>query len=146
MSADPYDLNRFVEAQGPVYAEVCDELRDGRKRTHWMWFVFPQLRGLGTSSMADRYGIASLDEARAYWAHPALGPRLRECVELVLAVPGRSAREIFGQPDDWKLHSCLTLFASAAPEEPVFANALDRFFEGRRSTRTSEMLGDQAGD
>src|SRR6476659_3909139 len=124
---DPYDLQRFVDAQAGVYDAVCDELRNGHKTRHWMWFVFPQLQGLGQSAMAHWYGIASLDEARAYLAHPLLGPRLRECTQLVLRVEGRTARAIFGAPDDLKFRSCMTLFGFAAPDEDVFAQALDKY-------------------
>ncbi len=138
--ADPFDLDRFVEAQDPVYDDVVAELRRGRKTSHWMWFVFPQLRGLGRSAMAERYGIASLAEAGAYWGHPVLGPRLRECVDLLLAVRGRTAREILGSPDDIKLRSCLTLFERAVPEEPAFGRALDRYFDGVRDAITNERL------
>lgn len=125
---DPFRLQRFVDAQDPVYDAVRDELRAGRKRTHWMWFVFPQLAGLGRSDMARRYAIASRDEAIAYLAHPVLGPRLRECARLVLDIEDRSIGEIFGAPDDLKLRSSLTLFAAVAPEEPVFAACLRHHF------------------
>ena len=117
---DPFRLKRFVDAQEPVYGTVLDELRAGRKRTHWMWFVFPQLAGLGHSGMARRYAISSIDEAAAYLAHPLLGPRLRECATLVAGVQGRSIAAIFGAPDDLKFRSSMTLFARAAPEEPLF--------------------------
>lgn len=133
---DPYDLDRFVTAQSPVMATVLAELRAGRKRTHWMWFVFPQLRGLGSSAMAQHYGIASLEEARAYLAHPVLGPRLRECCGLLLQVPGKSALEILGSPDDLKLRSCATLFSLAAPQEAVFGEVLERFYGGEPDART----------
>ena len=133
---DPFDLQRFVTAQAPVLDAVLAELRAGRKRSHWMWFVFPQLRGLGTSSMAHRYGIASLAEARAYLAHPLLGPRLRECCELVLHVQGRTAHDIFGSPDDLKFRSCITLFGLAAPGEPLFAQLLDKQYGGMPDPRT----------
>lgn len=128
--ADPFDLDRFVRAQAPVLEQARHELSAGRKRSHWMWFVFPQLQGLGHSDMARRYAIGSLEEARAYAAHPLLGPRLRDCAALVNAVPGRSAHDILGSPDDLKFHACMTLFARAAPEEPVFGAALARFFGG----------------
>ena len=140
MADDPFDLQRFVAAQAPVLDAVRAELAAGRKRSHWMWFVFPQLRGLGSSTMAQHYGMASLDEARAYLAHPVLGPRLRECCALLLAVPGRSAHEILGSPDDLKFRSCLTLFAAAAPQEPVFAQALRRFYGGEPDPRTLALL------
>ena len=137
---DPFDLQRFVDAQFGVYDDACDELRAGRKASHWMWFVFPQLRGLGHSAMAQRYGIASLDEARAYLAHPVLGPRLRECTRLVLQVKGRTIHEIFGSPDDFKFRSCMTLFGFAAPDEDGFARALDKYFGGEPDPRTLALL------
>jgi uncharacterized protein (DUF1810 family) len=137
---DPFDLDRFVQAQSPVMADVQRELRDGRKRTHWMWFVFPQLRALGQSPTAKRYGIASLDEARAYIAHPVLGSRLLECTALVLAVEGRTAHDIFGSPDDMKLCSSMTLFAAAAPGEQVFDDVLRKYYEGVSDSRTTELL------
>jgi len=133
---DPFGLQRFVDAQMPVYETVRAELAAGRKRSHWMWFVFPQLRGLGVSSTARHYGIDSLAEARAYLAHPVLGARLRECCALMLAVPGRSAHEILGSPDDLKFRSCLTLFSLAAPDEPVFGQALAKYYGGEADPRT----------
>ena len=138
---DPFELQRFVDAQEEVYDQVRDELRAGRKASHWMWFVFPQLRGLGQSPMAHWYGITSLDEARAYLAHPLLGPRLRECTRLVLRVEGRPIRAIFGTPDDLKFRSCVTLFGFAAPDEDVFAEALDHYFGGEPDPRTVAMVG-----
>ncbi|MFC4169744.1 DUF1810 domain-containing protein [Teichococcus aestuarii] len=138
--ADPFDLDRFVQAQAPVIDQVRRELAAGQKRSHWMWFVFPQLRGLGHSGMAQRYGIASLAEARAYLAHPVLGSRLRDCAALMNAVPGRSAHDILGSPDDMKFQSSMTLFAQAAPAEPAFAAALDRFYGGARDARTLAAL------
>lgn len=128
--AGRFDLERFVQAQDPVMEQVCQELREGRKRSHWMWFVFPQLSGLGQSSMARRYAIASLDEAKAYLKHPILGPRLRDCSDLVNRVEGRSIDQIFGSPDDLKFHSCMTLFSLADPAVPVFKDALARYFAG----------------
>ena len=139
------ELSRFVDAQARVWDEVRAELAAGRKRTHWMWFVFPQLRGLGRSEMARRYGIASRDEAVAYLAHPLLGPRLRECVGLVLATEGRSAHEIFGSPDDLKLCSCLTLFREASGGDALFARALDRFHGGRADAATLALLDGGTG-
>ena len=136
----PYRLSRFLEAQEGDYDAAIAELRAGRKRSHWMWYVFPQLRGLGSSANADRYGIGSLNEARAFWAHPVLGARLRECIEAILAVPGKSAYDIFRKPDDWKLGCCLTLFEAAAPGEPLFGAALERFFNGHRNQKTLELL------
>ena len=140
---DPYDLSRFVEAQEHTFAQAVDELADGRKTSHWMWFVFPQLRGLGHSPTAIRFGIASLDEARAYLAHPLLGPRLKECTQLALRIDGRSISEILGSPDDMKFRSCMTLFDRAAPDETLFAKALHKYFGGAPDTRTLELLRQQ---
>ncbi|SPM42622.1 Uncharacterized protein, DUF1810 family [Mycobacterium numidiamassiliense] len=137
---DPFDLNRFVTAQAPVYGQVVGELRDGRKRSHWMWFVFPQLRGLGGSAMAIRYGIASLAEARAYLDHDLLGPRLRECTDLVNRVQGRSVGQIFGSPDDLKLCSSMTLFALAADDDQDFTALLDKYYGGERDALTLARL------
>jgi uncharacterized protein (DUF1810 family) len=133
-------LQRFVQAQAPVIDTVRAELARGRKASHWMWFVFPQISGLGRSAMAQRYAIASLDEAQAYAAHPMLGARLRELTALVMAVEGRSAYEIFGTPDDLKFHSSMTLFARAAPDEPLFHGALEKYFGGREDSATVERL------
>jgi uncharacterized protein (DUF1810 family) len=141
VSDDGHDLARFLDAQAPLIEAVMAELRVGRKRTHWMWFVFPQMRSLGTSPMAERYGIASLDEARAYLAHPVLGPRLRECTEVVLAHAGTSLDVILGPVDAHKFRSSMTLFAHAAMEDDgVFERALDTFCEGRRDERTLALL------
>ena len=134
-------LQRFVTAQDAVYANVVSELTDGRKTSHWIRFVFPQFRGLGRSAMAIQFGIASAGEAREYSRHPALGPRLRECVELVLAVDNKSASEIFGSPDDLKLRSCLTLFDAAVLSDTLFERALHKFYSGERDPRTVELLG-----
>jgi uncharacterized protein (DUF1810 family) len=142
---DPHDLARFVEAQAGDYETALAEIRAGRKRSHWMWYIFPQIDGLGFSSMARRYAIRSLDEARAHLDHPVLGPRLVEITEAALAVEGRSAHEIFGSPDDMKLRSCATLFARAASEGSVFSRLLDRFFDGEPDVRTLELLGEAAG-
>jgi len=136
----PFDLERFVEAQRVSYDDALRELRAGRKTSHWMWFVFPQLAGLGRSEMARHYGIASLDEARAYLAHPVLGPRLLECVVAVLAAPGASAESILGPVDAMKLRSSMTLFHRAAPDEPSFAEVLDRFYGGVPDDRTDALL------
>ena len=146
--ADPSDadLERFVTAQRPVYAAVCSELARGRKATHWMWFVFPQLRGLGRSDTAIHYGLASRAQALAYWRHPLLGARLRECTELVLATSGRSAHQIFGSPDDLKFCSCMTLFAAVAEDDAPFDRALIRFYAGRRDPATLALLGHADGD
>lgn len=138
--SDNFNLSRFTEAQAPVYAAVLAELRAARKGTHWMWFIFPQLAGLGRSAMAQRYAIASLDEARAYLAHPVLGARLRECAALVAAAQGSSAHQIFGAPDDMKLHSSLTLFAHAAPGEPLFRACLDKYYSGAPDATTLSLL------
>lgn len=140
MKDDPHDLQRFVDAQADVYARARDELAQGEKRTHWMWFVFPQLRGLGRSSMADRYGIASEREASAYWAHPLLGPRLKECTRLVLAIEGRTASEIFGAPDDLKFRSSMTLFSWTVASEAVFRRAIDTYFAGEADPSTIALL------
>lgn len=142
--ADPFDLERFVAAQDAVIGRVFKELEQGRKTSHWMWFVFPQIAGLGSSAMAQRYAIASMEEARAYLAHPLLGARLRRCVHLLIDLKGRSAHAIFGSPDDRKLHSSLTLFAQAAPGDSLYAQALDRFFEGRQDPATLALLQAQA--
>jgi uncharacterized protein (DUF1810 family) len=137
---DPFDLERFVTAQTPAYPAVVAELRMGRKRSHWMWFVFPQLRGLGSSPTSQYYGLASLDEATAYAAHPVLGARLRECTDLVLAIEGRGAEEIFGFPDELKLRSSMTLFSVAVPNESRFSTVLERFYGGELDPRTLELL------
>jgi len=139
---DPFDLERFVAAQSGVIERVRAELQSGRKQSHWMWFVFPQLAGLGFSPMAQRYAISSLAEARAYLAHPLLGARLRECTELVLAIHGKTAHAFFGSPDDLKFRSCLSLFAEAAPEEIVFNIALAKYFSGAKDPRTLALLRD----
>lgn len=138
---DPYDLRRFVQAQEGDYAQALAEVRSGRKRSHWMWYVFPQYAGLGFSSTAQHYAIKSLDEARAYLQHPLLGPRLTECFEAVLGVEGKTAHEIFGSPDDLKLRSCATLFACISPPGSVFEQLLDKYFEGRRDEKTLRLSG-----
>ncbi|HET9960587.1 MAG TPA: DUF1810 domain-containing protein [Polyangiaceae bacterium] len=135
-----FDLDRFEKAQDPVIETVLRELRAGHKQTHWMWFVFPQLRGLGYSQMARHYGIESGAEARAYLEHAVLGARLEACTQCVLAVTGRSAHEIFGSPDDLKLRSCMTLFAVVAPERRIFAQVIDRYFAGESDEKTLELL------
>ncbi len=141
MSGDPFDLNRFVAAQASVIDQVTGELTAGRKTSHWMWFVFPQLRGLGRSAMSYGYGIVSLGEARAYLAHPLLGPRLRDCTELVNRHSGRTVREIFGSPDDLKFHSSMTLFAEASQRDAPFNTALNIYFKGERDEATLRALG-----
>ena len=139
---DSYDLNRFVAAQdaGGTYQEAVAELRRGRKTSHWMWFVFPQIAGLGHSPVSRTYAISSLDEARAYLAHPVLGPRLTECATIVAQTPDRTAEQVFGGVDALKLRSCATLFHRAAPQEPVFGAVLDRFFDGRPDPATDQRI------
>lgn len=137
---DPYDLQRFVDAQAPVYARVLAELRRGEKTSHWMWFIFPQLQGLGHSAMARRYGIASKAEAEAYLQHPTLGPRLLECTRLVNQIEGRSLYDIFDSPDDMKFCSSMTLFSRAAPGEGAFLAALDKYRGGEPDPRTLALL------
>ncbi|KVG30402.1 DUF1810 domain-containing protein [Burkholderia diffusa] len=133
---DPYDLQRFVDAQDPVYAQVCDELKSGLKRSHWMWFVFPQIEGLGDSAMAQRYAISTLAEAVAYLQHPLLSKRLRECTRLVNQVEGRSIQTIFGYPDYLKFRSSVTLFAHATADNAVFVGALEKYFGGEADHNT----------
>ncbi len=137
---DPFDLRRFVEAQEPVWAQVREELRRGQKTTHWMWFVFPQVIGLGLSAMSRRFAIRSRQEAEAYLAHPVLGPRLRDVATLVVQVDGRPVRQIFGSPDDAKLWSCMTLFAAIDAEGSVFHQVLRKYFDGRRDPATLERI------
>jgi uncharacterized protein (DUF1810 family) len=139
-SADQFDLQRFVDAQEPVFDAVVAELRSGAKRSHWIWFVFPQLRGLGRSATAMHYGISSLEEARAYLAHDVLGPRLRECARLVAAIDGRSVEQIFGSPDDLKVRSSMTLFARATEDNADFLAVLDKFYDGEQDSVTIEQL------
>ena len=135
-----YDLERFVQAQAPLYDGVLDELRAGRKRSHWMWFIFPQIAGLGRSQMAHRYAIANDDEAADYLAHPVLGPRLRECAGIVLGLKGATASDIFGAPDDMKFRSSMTLFADTAPDEAVFQACIDKYFDGEPDEETLARL------
>ena len=137
---DPFKLRRFVEAHARVYANALAELRAGRKTSHWMWFVFPQIAGLGHSETARAYAISSRAEAEAYLRHPVLGPRLRECARLACLIEGRSAREIFGVPDDMKFRSSMTLFAAIAPREAVFSEALRKYFDGEGDRLTLERL------
>jgi len=136
---DPFDLQRFLDAQAPIYARVVAELRRGQKQTHWMWFVFPQLAGLGHSAMAQRFAIASREEAVAYLGHGVLGPRLRECTALVTAVEGRTAREILGSPDDLKFQSSMTLYG-AVSSDPEFSAAIAKFYGGKPDQRTLDLL------
>lgn len=139
-NTDPFNLQRFTDAQSPVMDDVTDELTQGRKRSHWMWFVFPQLAALGSSATARHFGIESLDEARAYLQHPLLGARLRTCCRLLLRIEGRSAHEIFGTPDDLKLRSCLTLFSLAEPTELLFSQCLARYYAGEPDPGTLALL------
>jgi uncharacterized protein (DUF1810 family) len=140
--SDPFDLQRFVDAQDSAgtYDQALAELRAGAKRSHWMWFVLPQVEGLGRSPMAQRYAVSGLDEARAYLAHPVLGPRLVECARALTDLDGRSAEQVFGSVDAMKLRSSMTLFAAAAPDEPVFGEVLDRFFAGDSDDATTARL------
>jgi uncharacterized protein (DUF1810 family) len=135
-----HDLDRFVLEQEPVYRDVLEELRGGRKTGHWIWFTFPQIAGLGYSDVSQRFAIGSLDEARAYLAHPVLGTRLRECAGIVPATEGRTAVEIFGSTDAMKLRSCMTVFHRAAPDEPLFAQVLDRYYGGEADEATDARL------
>ncbi|HEX9168043.1 MAG TPA: DUF1810 domain-containing protein [Roseiarcus sp.] len=137
---DRFDLQRFIKAQAPIYDRVARELRTGRKESHWMWFIFPQIAGLGQSAMTIRFAIASLDEAKAYLAHPVLGRRLRECATLVLEVEGRTASEIFGPIDEMKFRSSMTLFARAGPKGRVFAQCLEKYFAGAPDPATLAAL------
>lgn len=139
-ASDPFDLQRFVDAQEAVYADVCSELRAGRKQSHWMWFIFPQVAGLGSSHTAQRFAIRSVDEATAYLAHPVLGRRLRECTRLTLDIEGRSAEEIFGWPDWMKFRSSMTLFAETASDNALFVAVLETFFEGEPDAATLSKL------
>ncbi|WP_142860717.1 DUF1810 domain-containing protein [Salinigranum halophilum] len=141
-SDDPHNLQRFVETQESVIEEVKEELRSGRKRTHWMWYVFPQMEGLGRSQMAQRYAISSRDEAEAYLVHSILGPRIRECTEIVNAVEGRSVNDIFGSPDDLKFRSSMTLFDAAAKDPTPFRTALKRYYDNEPDPKTLELLED----
>ncbi len=135
------EFEHFVVAQEPVYADVVRELSAGRKRTHWMWFIFPQMRGLGRSATAERFALDSLDAARRYLQHPLLGSRLRECARLALDIEGRTAQEIFGYPDWMKFRSSMTLFARCSPPGSVFRAALDKYFAGEEDAKTLEILG-----
>ena len=139
--ADPFDLERFVSAQSGSYARALDEIRAGRKRSHWIWFVFPQIRGLGLSPTSQHYGISGIDEARAYMSHPILGPRIVECAEALLALKGRTASAIMPYPDDLKLRSSMTLFERVAGPGSVFSRVLEGYYQGHRDERTLELLG-----
>ena len=138
---DSHTLQRFVDAQDAIYDRVLTELRAGRKTSHWMWFIFPQIAGLGSSPMAQEFAIASLDEARAYLAHEVLGPRLQECTRLVMAVQGKPIADILGYPDDLKFRSCMTLFAEAGGTSAPFRDALQQYFAGKPDARTLERIG-----
>jgi uncharacterized protein (DUF1810 family) len=137
---DPFNLQRFVDAQEPVYAHACTELREGRKRTHWMWFIFPQIEGLGTSPMTQKFAISSRQEAQAYLDHPILGPRLRGCAQLTTNVQGRSADQIFGYPDNLKFRSCMTLFANVASDNRLFVDAIAKPCGGKFDPATLERI------
>ena len=139
-NVDYYDLYRFVEAQNPVYDQVCSELRQGFKMTHWMWFIFPQLEGLSSSSTSRKFAISCLEEAVAYIEHPILGPRLRECTELLNATSGRTIKRILGLTDSLKFQSCMTLFARATKDDNVFKDALQKFYEGQQDQGTLGRL------
>jgi uncharacterized protein (DUF1810 family) len=138
--ADPFDLGRFVRAQERDYATALGEIRAGRKRSHWMWYVFPQFAGLGFSSTSQQYAIKSTDEARAYLDHPVLSPRLRECAEAAVAVEGRTAEQIFGDPDYLKLRSSATLFATVSPPDSVFERLLQKYYRGEKDERTLRLM------
>jgi uncharacterized protein (DUF1810 family) len=140
-AGDPYNLQRFVQAQNTDYDRALLEIKRGKKSSHWMWYIFPQFEGLGLSTTSRRYSIKSTGEATAYLAHPVLGPRLKECARAVLSVEGRSAQEIFGSPDDMKLRSCATLFACVSPAGSVFHQLLDKYFEGKQDRKTLRMIG-----
>jgi uncharacterized protein (DUF1810 family) len=140
-AGDPYDLNRFVQAQKANYEQALSEIKSGRKVSHWMWYIFPQFEGLGFSAISKEYSIKSVAEAEAYLRHPVLGPRLTECAEAALSVRGRSAYDIFGSPDDIKLRSCATLFACVSPAGSVFDRLLDQYFRGERDPKTLRLLG-----
>jgi uncharacterized protein (DUF1810 family) len=140
-AGDPHDLNRFVQAQEHDYERALSEVKSGRKRSHWMWYIFPQFDGLGFSPTSRRYSIKSIAEAKAYLCHPVLGPRLTACAEAALSVEGRSAHEIFGSPDDMKLRSCATLFANVSPAGSVFDRLLEKYFQGERDRETLRLLG-----
>jgi uncharacterized protein (DUF1810 family) len=143
-AGDLHDLNRFVQAQQGVYERALSEVKSGRKRSHWVWYIFPQFDGLGFSAMSKRYAIKSIAEAKAYLNHPILGSRLIECVEAALSVEGRSVYESFGSPDDMKLKSCATLFAYVSPEGSVFEQLLDKFFNGDRDQTTLNLLANSS--
>lgn len=140
LDSDPYRLARFVEAQANSFMDALAELKAGQKRSHWMWYIFPQVSGLGSSSMAQRYAISSRAEAEAYLSHPILGPRLTRCAEALLGISGRSASEIMGAPDDLKLHSSMTLFDAVSPSGSVFERVLEKYFAGVKDAKTTSFL------
>jgi len=140
MNHPAYDLERFILAQAEVYPDVITELKAGKKASHWMWFIFPQLAVLGRSEKARFFGLMDLEHAREYWAHPTLGVRLEACCGLLLDMPSGTANQIFGSPDDLKLRSCMTLFEAAAPQTPIFARVLERFYQGKRDELTLRHL------
>jgi uncharacterized protein (DUF1810 family) len=142
--SDTYNLHRFLDAQAPTYDSVLAELRAGRKSSHWIWFIFPQIAGIGHSGMAQKFAIGSLDEAKTYLQHPILGPRLRACAQLVLDVNGRNAEEIFSYPDNLKFRSCMTLFLTAATDNTLFNNALLKYFDGKPDQSTLDILAQQS--
>ena len=142
---NPFDLRRFVQAQQGEYERALAEIKSGRKRSHWMWYIFPQLDGLGHSSMARRYSVKTLAEARSYLAHSILGPRLQECVEVLLGLEGHTAHEVFGSPDDLKLRSCATLFAEVSPADSVFHRLLTKYFQGEADKQTLRLLSRDRG-
>jgi uncharacterized protein (DUF1810 family) len=140
MTSGPHNLQRFIDAQHPIYGQVRDELAAGQKESHWMWFIFPQIKGLGTSPTAQKYAISGIAEAKAYLDHPLLGFRLRECAQLVNGVIGRTIEDIFGYPDHLKFHSSMTLFAHVSPEDKMFTVALTKYFHGDLDRKTLEHL------
>jgi uncharacterized protein (DUF1810 family) len=144
-ASDPYDLHRFVAAQSADYERALAEIESGRKRSHWMWYVFPQFAGLGSSRTSHQYAIKSVAEAKAYLAHPTLGPRLVSCAEAALTLEASSARDVFGSPDDLKLRSSATLFASVSPEDSVFHRVIDKYFQGTPDHRTLRLLEQEGG-
>jgi uncharacterized protein (DUF1810 family) len=144
-AVDPFNLSRFVQAQEGAYEQALNEIKNGRKQSHWMWYIYPQFDGLGFSSMSRRYSIKSIAEAKAYLSHPVLGPRLVECTEAALRLEELSAFEIFSSPDDMKLRSCATLFASVSPGESVFHRLLEKYFQGRLDDETLRLLGNADG-
>lgn len=146
MGTDEYNLSRFISAQEEIFEDVLTELESGQKRTHWMWFIFPQFDGLGHSATAKHYAIKSEEEARHYLRHPVLGKRLLKCTKILLSIEGKSASEIFGSPDDLKFKSSMTLFACVAGDDSVFVHALEKFFNGKRDTATLQLLGSSAAE